>query len=162
MTDDRPASLDVVRRAFSGDGRDGAEEVDIVERCWALPDPSGTIDLVATHDEVIVGHVLVTVGAVGATPVPGLAPLAVDARHQRAGVGSRLVWEALLRAEAAGWPAVVLLGDPAYYLRFGFEPAGPLGVAYPAVGADHPAFQLRRLTRYTASLRGDYAYSWEQ
>ena len=43
------------------------------------------------------------------------------------------------------WPLLVLLGDPAYYGRFGFEPAGPLGLSYLPVGADNPHFQARRL-----------------
>jgi putative acetyltransferase len=55
----------------------------------------------------------------------------------------------------------VVLGDPAYYGRFGFEPAGPLGIEYPPVGAASPAFQVRRFAPYDASYRGAFTYCWE-
>ena len=69
---------------------------------------------------------------------------------------------ALLRAaEAQQWPLLVLLGDPAYYGRFGFEPASALGLSYPPVGADNPHFQARRLPGYSARLQGEFSYCWE-
>ncbi len=55
----------------------------------------------------------------------------------------------------------MLLGDPAYYDRVGFEPAGALGLTYAPVGAGNPNFQARRLTGYTAALRGEFSYCWE-
>ena len=65
------------------------------------------------------------------------------------------------RAEGQGWPAVVLLGDPAYYRRFGFEKAGPLGVVYETVGADSSHFQMLRLSSFDQSVRGAFRYCWE-
>lgn len=50
-----------------------------------------------------------------------LAPLAVDPQHQRRGIGAALVREALRRAGAVGEAIVFVLGDPAYYGRFGFS-----------------------------------------
>ena len=55
----------------------------------------------------------------------------------------------------------MLLGDPAYYGRFGFEPAGPLGLSYPPVGAGNPHFQARQLPGYAEALRGEFSYCWE-
>jgi putative acetyltransferase len=69
--------------------------------------------------------------------------------------------ELLRRAEDLGWPLVVLLGSPAYYERFGFEPSGPLGIVYLPVGAGNPHFQVRKLTGYDDSLRGEFTYCWE-
>jgi len=69
--------------------------------------------------------------------------------------------ELLRRADGAGLPLVVLLGNPDYYGRFGFEPTGPLGVTYQPVGADSPYFQARKLTAYDPSYGGDYTYCWE-
>ena len=51
----------------------------------------------------------------------------------------------------AQWPLLVLLGDPAYYGRFHFEPADPLGLRYAPAGADNPNFQARQLPGYTAA-----------
>jgi putative acetyltransferase len=70
--------------------------------------------------------------------------------------------ELLGRADAQGWPLAVLLGDPLYYRRFGFEPAGRLGIVYPSVGEDDPHFQVRRLATYLPTLRGKFTYCWEQ
>jgi putative acetyltransferase len=64
-------------------------------------------------------------------------------------------------ATARGWPLLVLLGDPAYYERFGFEAAGPLGLTYEPAGVGSPHFQARRLADYDARQRGTFTYCWE-
>lgn len=160
-TDERPAVVDLVRAAFSHDGRDGHEEVDIVERTWALGAEAKAIDLVAAEGEAIVGHVLAAVGQAGTDDLLAVAPLSVAPRRQNRGVGTALMTELLARADAAGWPGVVLLGDPAYYGRFGFEPARTVGVVYEPVGADSPYFQIRRLAAHHPSIGGTFTYSWE-
>jgi putative acetyltransferase len=72
-----------------------------------------------------------------------------------------LVQELIRHAEARVWPLLVLLGDPTFYGRFGFEPAGPLGLSYTPAGAGNPHFQARRLDGYRAALRGAFSYCWE-
>lgn len=52
-----------------------------------------------------------------------LAPLAVDERYRGQGIGRQLVYEGLDSLNEFGYAAVVTLGDPALYRRFGFEPA---------------------------------------
>jgi predicted N-acetyltransferase YhbS len=47
------------------------------------------------------------------------------------GVGRRLIWDALGRAEEAGEAAVMVEGIAAYYPRFGFENARALGFIPP-------------------------------
>ena len=91
----------------------------------------------------------------------GIAPLAVTPSRQRQGIGAALMTELLDRADAHGWPLVVLLGSTEYYPRFGFEPAGSYGITYQPVGTDNPHFQVRRLSRYDPSYRGDFRYCWE-
>lgn len=76
-----------------------------------------------------------------------LAPVSVDPRGQRSGVGSALCRSALSCAQARGAPFVVLIGHPAYYPRFGFTPAGPLGIACPYEGVPGEAFMIARLDR---------------
>ncbi|MEO0361215.1 MAG: N-acetyltransferase [Pseudomonadota bacterium] len=51
-----------------------------------------------------------------------LGPLAVASRRRRKGVGGVIVREGLTRLRIAGFRQVHVLGDPAYYRRFGFEP----------------------------------------
>ena len=50
-----------------------------------------------------------------------LGPLAVDESVRKRGVGAVLMWRALRAAKARGYRAVLLVGDPAYYSRFGFS-----------------------------------------
>jgi predicted N-acetyltransferase YhbS len=157
---DRPAVVELVRSAFSHHGRDGAEEVGIVERTWALDLEDG-LDLVAVAGDQIVGHVLGAPGTVGDTPLLAVAPLAVLPSTQGQGIGSKLMPALLERADEAGWPAVVLLGNPDYYGRFGFEPAGPLGLTYAPVPPELPHFQICRLSRWSPSLQGIFVYCWE-
>jgi putative acetyltransferase len=64
-------------------------------------------------------------------------------------------------AEAPGWPILVLLGEPAFYGRFGFEAAGPLGLSYAPVGTGNPNFQARRLPGFIPAPRGVFSYCWE-
>lgn len=94
------------------------------------------LSLVAEDAGELVGYVLLTRAEIGEEPTPGLpllilAPLAVLPDRQRQGVGTRLVDEALSRARRLGEAAVLVLGDPAYYGRFGFKPASPLGIEPP-------------------------------
>jgi predicted N-acetyltransferase YhbS len=51
-----------------------------------------------------------------------LGPIAIDPALQGLGLGARLMHEALGRAASLGHRAVLLVGDAAYYERFGFAP----------------------------------------
>jgi putative acetyltransferase len=53
----------------------------------------------------------------------GLAPMAVLPEYQKQGVGSKLVEKGLEESRRKVYPAVVVLGHPDYYPRFGFVPA---------------------------------------
>jgi putative acetyltransferase len=159
---DRDAILKVVRDAFSREGRNGQEEVDIVVNTWRLQATLGELELVAVEGNSVVGYVLAAKGDLGGRRVVAVAPLAVSKSHQKRGAGSALMKELLDRAEATEYPLVVLLGDPAFYGRFGFEPSGPLGISYLPVGEGNPHFQVRRLTAYDPSYHGRFTYCWEE
>ncbi len=58
----------------------------------------------------------------------GLAPMAVIPSCQRNGIGSALVRAGLDQCRQLGYGAVVVLGHPEYYPRFGFTPAGQFGL----------------------------------
>lgn len=106
-------------------------EVDLLG--W-LRDDAGWLpglSLVATSGDEVIGHVVATRAYVEAAPALGMGPLSVRPDLQRAGVGGALVREVLARAETAGETLVALVGDPAYYRRFGFVPARELGVEAP-------------------------------
>jgi predicted N-acetyltransferase YhbS len=83
-----------------------------------------TISLVAEVDGAIVGHVALSPVCIsdGTSDWFGLGPLSVLPQYQRRGIGSMLVVEALRLLRERGAGGCVLLGDPAYYKRFGFKP----------------------------------------
>lgn len=119
------------------------------------------MDLVAIDGERVVGHVLGAFGDLDGQPLLAVAPLSVTPDRQGEGIGTALMNELLRRAQDRGLPAVVLLGSAEYYRRFGFEPAGRLGIVYPPVGPDSPHFMVRRLDAYDPGLRGVFRFRWE-
>jgi putative acetyltransferase len=89
------------------------------------------LSLVAVHDEAVVGHIMFSPVSLSEHPglrIMGLAPMAVAPPHQRSGIGSALVRAGLERCKELGFGAVVVLGHPEYYPRFGFLPASRFGI----------------------------------
>jgi putative acetyltransferase len=153
----------LVAAAFSNATRDASEELAIVRATWAAKDPDQLVELVADDAGTVVAHALAAPGNIdgGSTSVAGVAPVCVAPSHQQRGIGTALMESLVITATSHSWPLLVLLGDPAYYSRFGFEPAGPLGLTYAPAGAGSPHFQARRLDRYDARQRGRFTYCWE-
>ena len=81
--------------------------------------------LVAVRDSSIVGYVawprLWIEMSDGSHPAVALAPLAVAPLYQRRGIGSALTRAGLAQLRARGESLVFVVGDPAYYPRFGFS-----------------------------------------
>lgn len=159
---DRPAILQLVRRAFAGEGHDPQEEVDIVRGTWASGATPHRMELVATDDGArVVGHVLPALGRLDGRPAMAIAPLCVEPDRQGRGIGSTLMEEALRQIEASGQPFVLLLGNPSYYARFGFQAAASFGIQYSPVGADNPNFMIRRFGDEGRIDGGVFRYCWE-
>jgi putative acetyltransferase len=126
---ERPSDCDQIRTVLEqAFGR--PDEARLVEALRAARLSSG---LVAEEGGWIVGYVAFSpVSVAGHIPPAlsgeGLAPLAVLPAYQRRGIGASLVREGCdeLRRCALGF--VVVLGDPAYYGRFGFVPAANFGL----------------------------------
>ncbi|WP_113154319.1 GNAT family N-acetyltransferase [Nitratireductor sp. OM-1] len=115
---DRDAVHALLTAAFDGDGEAG-----LVTALHEAGD--AVLALVAEADDgAICGHVLfsrLTVESDGDSfPAVALAPLAVLPEHQRQGIGAQLVEEAHRRLRAAGETLSIVLGEPAYYGRFGY------------------------------------------
>jgi putative acetyltransferase len=163
--DDAAGILAVVADAFSyGATRDPGEELAIVRGTWSAQRARPLIELVADEGGTVVGHLQAAPGSLDGAPAPvaGVAPVCVGMSQQGRGLGSALMVALLGAAVERHWPLLVLLGDPAFYGRFGFEPAAPLGVSYAPVGAADPHFQARKLPGYAAAWRGEFSYCWER
>jgi putative acetyltransferase len=107
------------------------DEADLVDRLRERGD--GVISLVALDGGKLVGHILFSRMSAPFRAL-GLAPVAVLPERQRCGIGTRLICAGLDRARQGGWEGIFVLGDPAYYRRFGFDAALARGFQSPYRG----------------------------
>jgi putative acetyltransferase len=112
---------------------EGAAEADLVEALHR----EGLVlaSLVADVNGDTVGHIMFsrmwvdTAG--GAVDAACLAPVAVLPLQQRRGIGTALITRGLDKMRRLGERVVIVVGHPAYYPRFGFEPANAYGLTSP-------------------------------
>ena len=95
------------------------------------------VSRVALRGDVVIGHVAASAVTLadGGAGWFGIGPLSVLPAHQRQGVGQRLMHAVLQALRDQGAAGAVLLGDPAYYARFGFAPQP--GLVLPGVPAEY-------------------------
>ena len=123
---DHRAIAAVVEAAFPSPA-----EARLVEQLRAAGDAA--IALVAVEGEAVIGHVMLSLMTAPFRAL-GLAPVSVRPDRQGQGVGGRLVRRALDLARDKAWDRVFVLGDPAYYRRFGFDAALAAGYGSPYAG----------------------------
>jgi putative acetyltransferase len=119
--DDIPAISQVTTEAFLAAPHSSRTEefiVDALRRFGKLE-----VSRVATYDDEVVGHVAASPVKINETDTNwyGLGPVSVRPGYQRRGIGSALVMDALLALSSSGAGGCVVLGDPAFYERFGFK-----------------------------------------
>lgn len=117
-----------------------AQVVDALRAADAL-----SLSLVALLGEQVVGHAAFSPVTISGD-APGwhaLGPVSVAPQHQGAGVGSALVWHGLRTMRQLGATGCVVLGEPAYYGRFGFRSTPALRLA----GAPPGCFLVRPFDR---------------
>jgi putative acetyltransferase len=156
---DEPGVRRVHEAAFPG-----PEEAAIVDEIRRLA-PEGWQSLVALDQAgVVVGHVLLSPCPIEddagdrVGEVLALGPIGVLPAVQFRGVGGSLITAAVSLAIARGVPAIVLLGQPAYYPRFGFVSARSCGLEPPAAAWPDVAWMARLLPAWTDAMRGTVRY----
>ncbi len=116
------------------------------------------MSLVALVEGELVGHVLFSPVAANAGRGAGLAPLAVQPRCRRKGIGAALVQAGIAACGKAGFGYLVVLGDPGYYGRFGFTRASAAGLAN-EYGADAHFMVLELAPGALGGVRGVVKYA---
>lgn len=120
---DYAALYGFVKTAFATAKVSDGTEQDFVNKLRAGGNYLPELALVLEEDGEILGHIMLTRLAVKGREnlkMLLLAPLAVRLDRRGEGLGAKLAREALKRASELGYEAVALVGDPAYYRRFGF------------------------------------------
>lgn len=122
---DREGVYEVNCRAFATDA-----EARLVDR---LRDAGEVLaSIVAVEGERIVGHALFSPATIEypsrSLAVGALGPVAVLPELQRCGIGSAVIRAGVARCRALGVPAIIVLGHPEYYARFGFVRADRWGI----------------------------------
>jgi putative acetyltransferase len=147
----------------------GPEEADIVDRV-RVQAPEGWHSLVAVGapggplEGAILGHLLLTPCPVEAddghpvATVLAIGPVGVLPELQFRGIGTALMATAMSLAMARGVPALVLLGHPSYYPRFGFSSAREAGLQPPAEAWPDAAWLARLLPAWGDPMRGTVRY----
>ena len=115
---------EVVRAAFPTE--EESKLVDVLRE-----NNKAIISLVAVINDKVLGHILFS--PVSTTPPSeakgiGLAPVSVKPKFQGQGIGSQLIREGLRLCKELQYDYVVVLGDPNYYQRFGFQKASDFGI----------------------------------
>jgi putative acetyltransferase len=140
-------------RAF---GRD--QEANIVDALRT--NAAVVLSLVASREGDVVGHILYSPVTIGDVTAAALGPMAVVPECQRQGIGSALVRAGQQRLQELGCPLVVVVGHPAFYPRFGFEPARARGLICEWPVPDN-VFMLAMLSEAKRDLKGLAKYRSE-
>lgn len=145
---DRAAIREILLAAFPGPG-----EAKLVEGLRSQGDAA--IELVAEERGHILGHILFSPVR---APFPALAlgPVAVARDRQGQGIGSALIEAGHERARQQAHDAIFVLGDPAYYQRFGYDLALAAGFDSPYAG---PHFMVLALAGDLPSRDGEICYA---
>ncbi len=157
---EQPGDHDVVRTVVLAAFADQPEVSGLVDALRRSPVFVPGLSLVATVNDAVVGHVMLTRAELvdqddARHDVLVLSPLSVSPRQQRQGIGAALVARALEAAEAMGEHIVVLQGSPRYYPRFGFRDSRTLGITMDLPDWAPPeAAMACPLTAYAPSTRG--------
>ena len=124
-----------------------------------LSEPAIALSLVAMADSTLAGHVIFTrCGITGQDEKSAmLGPLAVSPTLQKQGIGSKLVGKGFELLKGEGVNRVFVLGDPAYYSRFGFLPDARVLPPYPMPAEWKDAWQSLSLLDDDTPIHGKIA-----
>ncbi|NGP75463.1 N-acetyltransferase [Balneolaceae bacterium YR4-1] len=111
----------IIEAAFKDHPHGSHKEHLLVDELRA--DKALSLSLVAELDGEIVGHIAFSKVTIGGEfdSWYGLAPVSVDPDFQQQGIGSRLIEYGLSELRKREANGCVLVGEPGFYKRFGFE-----------------------------------------
>lgn len=122
------------------------------------------LSLVAELEGEIVGHILFSkIKMVGEAEYESLAlgPMAVVPKHQKQGIGGKLIINGLEIAKKLGFQSVIVVGHKDYYPRFGFEKASLWGIKCPFEVPDEAFMAIELVENSLKNKAGTVQYPKE-
>jgi putative acetyltransferase len=157
---DRSAVRKLHLIAFEGHGQAVANLVDDLRDAVARGEG---LSLVAEERDEVVGHLMFSPSLLDAPKslvrVQVLSPIGILPAWQKQGIGTMLVRRGLELLVERSVPLVFLEGAPAYYSRFGFQPAADQGFRKPSLRIPDEAFQVLPLPAYEPWMTGTLVYA---
>lgn len=129
--EDHKQIRDLVSEAFALAEHSDGDEHNLIGRLRMSREYIPELSLVAVSDDIVLGHIMFSKITVGQSEAIALAPLAVRPDRQRKGIGTLLVTAGHELARRMGYSCSVVLGDPSYYSKFGYEKASAYGIIAP-------------------------------
>lgn len=127
--------FNVIKEAFERMEISDHKEQFLVDRLRESSAFIPELSLVAEYLGKIVGHILLTKIEIikdhDVFKSLALAPISIDPKYQKMGIGSKLIRESHKIAKSLGYKSIIVLGHPKYYLRFGYEQAYNFGIELP-------------------------------
>lgn len=148
----------VVLSAFSSTEHTDGDEHNLIDRLRSTPEYIPELSLVATIDESIVGHLMMSVCWVGTQKALALAPVAVLPEFQNRGIGSLLIQAAHKIAGNLGYGVSIVLGSPLFYSKFGYITASKFGIS-PPFEVPEEYFMVTQLNKESIIPSGIVKYS---
>jgi predicted N-acetyltransferase YhbS len=153
----------MTQRAFWNKYFPGCDEHYLVHKLREHKDYIPELTLVAVHNEKIVGLVMYAhskiINEKEEYPCITFGPLAVDPLYQNQGIGRELLKRSFDIARSMGFSRVVILGEPNYYPKLGFNTCDKIGVTT-SDGENFPAFMYYELVPGAFSgVKGKFIYS---
>jgi predicted N-acetyltransferase YhbS len=129
-----PQIYELVKIAFQTAQVTNGKEQDFVDELRSGGNYIPELALVAEENGQIIGHIMLTKTFITngdqQFETLFLGPISVVLEHRKKGVGSSLIKESFKLARTMGHTSVVLVGDPAYYTRFGFRTSSEFGITH--------------------------------
>jgi putative acetyltransferase len=125
---------ELVKVAFQTAAVTSGQEQELVGKLRNSANYIPELALVAEDNGELLGHIMLTrtlvVDGDTKNEVLFLGPVSVVKEYRKRGIGSALMVQSLKIAGELGYKAVVLVGDPAYYHRFGFKTSANWGIRH--------------------------------
>ena len=121
----------LITEAFASATHSDGNEAQLVNALRMSGSHVPELSIVALLGDKIIGHILFSKIKIGDGFGLALAPLSVLPDFQRMGIGKALIAEGHRIAKEMGYAVSVVLGEPDYYMKSGYEPAAEFGIYAP-------------------------------